>query len=212
MAVQKQLTELSLSDFGDRLAERSATPGGGSVAAHLVCLGAALSAMAFRFTSGEKYLAVETEMARRVEELERTRRIALGLVDRDSASYDAVTAVYKLPKSTEAEKAARAQAVQEALRGALEVPLETMSAALVALRLCAAGASDINPNLASDCATGALCAWSAVESALLNVKINAASIHDMEYARQRLALAQDLQREAQALLDRVRTAIALKLG
>lgn len=206
MASQRKLVDLSLTAFGDRLAERTPTPGGGSVAAHLAALGAALVTMAFRFTTGPKFAAVESALAGRVEELERLRQRACELVDRDTDAYDAVTAAMKLPKETDPQKAARAHVIQLALVGALEVPFETLETALAALRLCAAGAGDINPNLSSDCATGALCLASACESALMNVKINADSIHDKDYASARLARAEDMRREARALLESVRAA------
>src|SRR5262245_54640013 len=157
MQTRPTLLPLGLGEFTDRLAERTPTPGGGSMAAYLAASGAALTAMAFRFTSGEKYAAVEAAMASRVEALEGLRRPALELVDRDSAAYDAVTAAYRLPKSSDAEKSARAEAVQQGLRTALEVPLETLRTARQALAIAGAGAADVNKNLASDCATGSWC-------------------------------------------------------
>ncbi len=211
-ASPNKLVELSLSAFTDRLAERTATPGGGSVAAHLASMGAALTTMAFRFTSGPKFATVEAAMAARVEELERLKRRAGDLVDHDTAAYDAVSAAMKLPKDSDAQKAARDQAIQSALGVALEVPFETLETALAALRLCAAGASDVNSNLASDCATGALCLASACESALMNVKINAGSIRDKGYALPRVARAEELRREAAELLETVRSAARQKLG
>lgn len=175
------------------------------MAAYLAASGAALTAMAFRFTSGGKFAAVEAEMAGRVDQLEALRRRALELVDRDSAAYDAVTAAYKLPKSTDSEKSLRAEAVQKGLRGALEVPLETMRAARDALAIAAAGAVDINPNLASDCATGSWCLWSAAEAAALNVRINAGSIVDASYTSARLAECERILRECQGSAESIRS-------
>ncbi|MFN0009222.1 MAG: cyclodeaminase/cyclohydrolase family protein [Planctomycetota bacterium] len=205
MESASSLLDLSLRDFTDRLAERVPTPGGGSMAAYLAASGAALTAMAFRFTSGAKFAAVEAEMAGRVEQLETLRRRALELVDRDSAAYDVVTAAYKLPKSTDSEKALRTGAVQEGLRGALEVPLETMRVAREALGIAVAGAADINPNLASDCATGSWCLWSAAESAALNVRINAGSIVDAAYKSARLAECERILRACRESAESIRS-------
>jgi formiminotetrahydrofolate cyclodeaminase len=168
--------------------------------------------MACRFTSGEKYASVEAAMARRVEELDAVRARALVLVDADSASYDRVTAGYALPKTTDAEKAARTAAIQAALKGALEVPFETMNLSLRALRLAAEAAGSINPNLASDCATGALALVSAVEGAWLNVRINASSIKDAAYVREKLEAGEALRREMVELGGTVRTAVSKHLG
>jgi len=200
------LLRASLQGFTDRLAERTPTPGGGSVAAYLAAVGAALTGMAFRFTSGEKYAAVEAEMASRVEQLEGLRRRALDLVDRDSAAYDGVTAAYKLPKATDAERDARTEAIQAGLRAALEVPLETMRTARDTLAVAAEGAADINRNLASDCATGSWCLWSAAEAAALNVRTNAGSIRDEGYARERLAECEGILRDAHAAAESIRSA------
>lgn len=206
------LVDLSLTAFSNRLAERTPTPGGGSVAAHLVDVGAALAAMACRFTSGEKFAAVEGAMATRVEELERLRGAARPLVDQDSAAYDAVTAAYKLPKSSDAEKAARTAAIQTAMRGALEVPARTLSNALLALRVAAAAVPDVNPNLASDAATGLWCLRSAAEAAFLNVRINAGALSDKAWAAERLSACERELAEVRRLSDGARDAIDRRLG
>ena len=150
-------------------------------------------------------------MAGRVEELDRLRARSLALVDLDSRSYDAVTSAYKLPKASDAEKAARTAAIQTAMKGALDVPFETMQHALSALRLCAAGIGDINPNLVSDCATGATCLWSAAEAAFLNVRINAGSITDKAYASTKVDAGRAMCEEAHRLLATAKTAAAKHL-
>ncbi|HEV8113456.1 MAG TPA: cyclodeaminase/cyclohydrolase family protein [Planctomycetota bacterium] len=211
MTAGPDLARLDLASFSERLAARTPTPGGGSVAAYLVAAGAGLVAMAFRFTSGPKYAAVEGAMGERASALEEIRVRAIELVDADSSSYDAVTAAYGLPKTTDAEKVRRTAAVQRALIGALEVPLETMGKAVAALRIAAAGAPDINKNLASDCATGSWCLWSAAEGAALNVKINAASLADRGLAEMRLAECERILREASALAESARTSAARHL-
>jgi formiminotetrahydrofolate cyclodeaminase len=206
------LSQLSLAAFADSLAARTATPGGGSLAAYLVACGVGTVSMAFRFTSGDKYAAVESSMAQRAAELDRLRARALVLVDADSDSYDRVTAGFALPKTTDSQKAARAAAIQAALKGALEVPFETMQLAAAGLKLAAAGAAAINPNLASDCATGALALAAGLEGAWHNVRINAASIKDAEYVRAKVAAGETLRREASELGAVVRDAAAKHLG
>lgn len=201
------LVQLTLAGFADALAARTPTPGGGSLGAYLVASGAAVASMACRFTSGEKYAAVEREMAARCAELDRVRARALPLVQRDSDAYDAVTAAFRLPKATEVEKAARTAAVQSALKGALEVPLATMELALEGLRAAAACAGSINPNLASDCATGAIAMLAGLEAAWHNVGINAGSIQDAAYVSERLARAASMRSEAEALSRSVRDSL-----
>jgi formiminotetrahydrofolate cyclodeaminase len=212
MTSVRPLDALSLADFTERLAARTPTPGGGSLAAFLVAGGAATVSMAYRFTSGEKHAAVEAVMARRADELDRLRRAALALVQRDAEAYDRVTAAFAMPKASEAETAARTAAVQAALKGALEVPFETMELASRVLELAAEGAGSINPNLASDCGAGALAASAGLEAARANVAINAASIKDADYVRSKREAAEDLRRRARELGDSVRAALAPHLG
>lgn len=201
-----RLIELSLAGFDDRLAERTATPGGGSVAAHQVCLGAALCAMALRFTSGERYAAVQELAQQTAARLDQVRAQALPLIDRDAQAYDAVSQARKLPKQSEAEQAARKQAIQSALKGALEVPLETLGAALSVLESTAPLAGRINPNLASDCVSGSWCLRAGLEAAYLNVRINALDISDRPWVESRLAQAQERLSRGRELSEAVRAA------
>lgn len=203
---------MSLEAFAERLSERAPTPGGGSVAAYLVALGSGLAAMAFRFSTGPKYSAVEPDMIGRAGTLDAIRARAIELVDQDSAAYDAVTAAFALPKGTEEEKLRRRGAVQAGLLRALEVPLSTMESSLAALRIAAEGTADINKNLASDLATGSWCLWSAAEAAALNVRINAASLDDRDLARARLSDCERLLRACSSLAESSRSTAARHLS
>ena len=197
----------SLSDFALRLSEKTPTPGGGCVAAHLTQMGAALGCMAFRFTSGPRFAAVEAAMAGRVEGLESIRNRAAALIDEDSLAYERVLAAYRLPKGTEAEKAARSQAIQAGLRVAIAVPAETLELASRALELLAQGGAELNPNVASDCASGGWCLLGAAEAAFLNVRVNAASLSDKEAGRVRLAACEERLRAARCSSESLRAAI-----
>jgi len=206
------LRDLSLTEFARRLSEKTPTPGGGSVAAHLASLGAALGCMAFRFTSGPKYAAVEAALATRAEDLEHIRTRAAELIDSDASSYELVMAGYRLPKATDAEKAARSAAIQAGLAAAIEVPAETLELAGRALELIAGGAQDLNPNVASDCASGGWCLRGAAEAAFLNVKINAASLADKAAAARWLADCESRLGKARAAAEALNDTIARRLG
>ncbi len=197
----------SLRDFLSQLAARTPTPGGGTVAALNAALGTALVSMAARFTSGKKYVEVEAEAARVAETCDRLRERAGVLADEDSAAYDAVTAAYGLPKTNEAEKAARSRAIETAMGGALAVPRRTLALALEALELAAAFAPKANPNLASDVLVGAACLVAAAEGARANVRINALSLPDSSDAKKSLAEADAGLARAGELLSAVRAAV-----
>jgi formiminotetrahydrofolate cyclodeaminase len=97
--VSQNLVDLTSRAFSDSLAARTATPGGGSLAALMVADAAALLCMVARFSTGEAYAEVSSAMEARCAAGERVRQRALELVDLDARSYDAVSAAFKLPKA-----------------------------------------------------------------------------------------------------------------
>jgi formiminotetrahydrofolate cyclodeaminase len=198
------LLDQSLRDFLSSLAARTPTPGGGSIAALNAALGLGLVAMAARFTSGKKYETIEAEAQGVAEACDRLRAEVSALVDADTEAYDQVTRAYGLPKGTDAEKAARAAAIQAALSGAIEVPARTLALAVAGLKTAAAFASKSNRNLASDVLVGASCLYSAAEGARANVRINAAGLTDAEKSKKYLTMAGAAFTEAGALLAKVR--------
>lgn len=197
------LVDLSLRVFTESLAARTATPGGGSVAALLVADAAALLTMVARYSTGEPYAAVAAAMEERAALGERVRTRALELVDLDAASYDAVAAAFKLPKADDTQKAARSAAIQTASKGALETPLETMERACETLECLQAAAAGSNKNLVSDLASGALAAHAGLEAAWLNVRVNAGSIKDRPWVDERVARGETLRVRARAALAAV---------
>ncbi|MEY2807363.1 MAG: cyclodeaminase/cyclohydrolase family protein [Planctomycetia bacterium] len=198
--MQPALFDLTLDQFTQRLAERSATPGGGSAAAAWIADAAALLAMVARFSTGEAYAAVAPSMEQRADLAERARRRCLELVELDARSYDALSCAFKLPKDDEARKAERAAAIQAASKGALETPLETMERGCEVLECMAATVPGSNKNLATDLASGALAARAGLEAAWLNVRVNAGSIKDKPWVEERLARGETLRARAQVAL------------
>jgi formiminotetrahydrofolate cyclodeaminase len=198
------LTDLTLIQFADQAAARSPTPGGGSVAAYLGGVGAALGAMAARFTQGRKgFEAHEAALADEIAQLDRLRARLLRLVDDDAASYDKVTAAYALPKASEPEKAARKAAVDGALREALQTPLGTCRVAVEALSLLERLAGHVNPNLASDVAVGAYALAAGFRGAWVNVLINLSGLKDDALRAQVLAEGEALGARVRQLEERV---------
>ena len=189
------MQEESITSFLDQLASGAPTPGGGSVAALCGALSAALSSMVANLTLGrEKYRDVEPQVRAALERAEQLRRRFLGLIDEDIAAYGALSAAYRLAKSTEEEQATRSSRIQTALTGAAEAPLRMVEQARRALELCQTLASIGNPNVISDVGVAAITAYAALESGALNVLINLKTMKDRELARgfsQRLSAAQE---------------------
>ncbi|MCC7206488.1 MAG: glutamate formimidoyltransferase [Anaerolineae bacterium] len=198
-----------LGGFLDALAAGTPAPGGGSVAALSGALGASLAEMVARLTMGrKKYADAEAEMNAVASAAGPLRRRLLDAVDRDVKAYGAVMDAYKLDKSDPARDAA----IQAALRGAAEVPLEVMRLAVEALRLARTVADKGNANAASDAAVGAHMALAAVEGAGLNVRTNAHSMTDPDQAARLRDAAENLRREARDLAAEVLSVAETRAG
>src|SRR3989442_11554190 len=123
------MSDQSLSDsvgsFAELVAAGTPTPGGGSVAAYCGVLAASLGRMVCSITiSKPKYADVAPRLAEIKSELERLGAQLRELIAEDTASFEAVLRAYRLPKNTDEQKAERSGSVQEAIRGAIEVPRE----------------------------------------------------------------------------------------
>ncbi len=198
------LIDLTLAQFADQTAARTPTPGGGSVAACLGALGAALGAMAARFTQGRKsFEAHEAELVQEIARLDGLRGQLQRLVDADAASYDRVTAAYALPKGTDGEKAARQGAIARALQDAMATPLGTCRLAVEALGVLDGLRAHVNRNLISDVAVGAYALGAAHRGAWINVLINLGGLKDGALRARVLAEGEELGARAHELEQRI---------
>ena len=207
------MIEESLHGWLDALASDTSTPGGGAAAALMIATGAALVEMVCGLTIGrEKYREVEPLMIQTREKAAALRVTAESLHREDSAAFDAVSAAYALPKGTPEEKQARSAQIQEALRGATEVPLRTVVAGVELLDLAASIAQVANPNVISDVGAGTLAARAGTDAASLNVSINLASIKDQEYVAMQKAALEALLARAVVTTDQVLSVVRKAIG
>ncbi len=176
------LTEKTVNEFLNELASNSPAPGGGSVAALAGALGSALTAMVCNLTIGKKkYIDVEEEIKNVLEKIEPIRKLFTELIDKDTQAFNKVMEAYSLPKESDAQKAIRSAAIQSATKEAALVPLEVMKHCIDALALTKVVAEKGNTNSISDAGVAALMLQAATQGAALNVKINLASINDIEF-------------------------------
>ncbi|MGA7730955.1 MAG: cyclodeaminase/cyclohydrolase family protein [Chloroflexia bacterium] len=176
------LTKLTVEDFIAQLASANPTPGGGSASALAGATAAALVEMACNLTVGrEKFRDVEEELKVVLGRVEELREELLAAVEEDTDAYDKVSQAYKLPKATEEDKAARTEAIQQALQYATEVPLRVAKAALEVSQLALIALEKSNPNVASDARVARVLADAAREGATANVEINLGSITDGDF-------------------------------
>lgn len=189
-ARKERLVRMSVKGFARETASESAAPGGGSVSAYMGALAAALGTMVANLSAhkrgwDDRWKEFSDWAERGQDVMERLLR----LVDEDTEAFAKIMDVFSMPKGTEEEKAARAEAMEKATLYATRVPLKTMQTAMEAMPVALAMARTGNPASASDAGVGAIAALAAVRGAHLNVRINAAGLKDR-------ALAAELTDEA----------------
>ena len=173
------LSAKPLQQFLAELASAEAVPGGGSVAALSGALAAALLAMVCRLTIGKKgYESVGAEIETLLSRVEPLQFELRELMQADMDAYARVMDTYKLPKASEAEKLARTNAIQDALKHASDVPLRVAELCAQLIELARPIAQKGNKNAASDAGVGALMAEAGLRGAAFNVSINLGSIKD----------------------------------
>jgi glutamate formiminotransferase/formiminotetrahydrofolate cyclodeaminase len=174
-----RLADLSLRDFIEETAAESVAPGGGSTAAAIGALGAALGTMVANLSAHKRgWDARWEEFSRWAEQGQGIKEELLHLVDEDTRAFGRVMDALAMPRETEAEKTARSESLETANLGALEVPWRVMQAAQRAFGLLKAMAEQGNPASASDAGVGALCTRAAIRGAWLNVRTNAGGIRN----------------------------------
>ena len=179
LAESARLVKLDLQQFADLTASEAPAPGGGSVSALVGALGAALGTMVANLSCVKKGWEDRVgEFSLHAEAGQKLKDRLLRLVDEDTQAFEQVMEAFRLPKTTEAEKAARKQQIQAATLLAARVPLEVAETALQTYDLLLAMARDGNPNSITDAGVGALCVHAAVQGAVLNVRINLGSLED----------------------------------
>lgn len=199
-AGQQPLIQMSLSDFATETSSESPAPGGGSISAYVGALGAALGGMVANLSSHKRGWDDRWEhfsdWAERAQILERE---LVDLVDKDTDAFNGIMAAFRLPKGSEAEKAARKEAIAEATRQAILVPFQVMKACMASLPLLEEMAKEGNPNSISDVGVGMLCARAALRGAYLNVKINSKGMESD-------SIVSDCLQEGAVMLDKMQAA------
>ena len=207
------LVNLSLKKFADETASESPAPGGGSIAAYLGALGISLGTMVANLSSHKKGWDERwKEFSDWAEKGQVIKNELVKLVDEDTRAFNKIMDAFGLPKTSDAEKAGRKQAIQQATRYAIEVPLRVMQRSLDSFEIIKAMAETGNPNSVSDAGVGALCARSAVYGAYLNVKINAAGYDDKAFVEQTLKTANAILARAIELETQTLKIVSDKIG
>lgn len=199
-----KLAEMQVTEFVNLMASDAPAPGGGSAAALEGALGAALTAMVCALTVGKKKYADVQELAlesqKKAEDL---KARFVDVMDRDTEAFNAVSAVFAMPKDTDEQKAARKAAMQEALKGCTKTPFEMMQLACETLELTRSLVGRLNASAASDLGCSALSLRAAIQGAWLNVLINISGIADEAFAAEYRKNGEALLAKALPLADEI---------
>tara|TARA_B100000963_G_C22568270_1_gene644794 strand:- start:592 stop:1221 length:630 start_codon:yes stop_codon:yes gene_type:complete len=189
------MVEKSVSIFLDELSSSSATPGGGSAAALMGAMGAALVSMVGNLTKGKKkYESVEKEVLSVLSNSEQLRTELYRAIKKDVEAFDSVMEAYGLPKNNDAQKLERSLKIQDALKVAMDAPLECATLASKVIPLCRKIAEIGNVNIISDAGVAVLAARAAFKSAELNVYVNASGLKDKVFADKKIEEIRELSK------------------
>lgn len=207
------LASLALRAFIEEVSSRSSAPGGGSVSAALAAMGAGLGSMVAKLTQGvRKFEALESTMRRIIPPLHEASRALIPMIDADTNAFNDYMDALSMPKGTNEEKEARSAKMQEGLKKAVQVPLETMRLADQAWEAMCEAARYANIASKSDVQVGARALETGIWGAYQNVLINLESIKDAKFKAATLEEAGALDARAKEKCAQVLTILEERQG
>lgn len=210
------LQSLTIKDFVEELASNSPAPGGGSAAALAASLGGALCTMVFNLTIGKKaYNEFDDEKKTLINNSLNKTKIEkdefLELMEKDADEFLELMAAFKLPKNSEEEKTLRENKINEGYIKALEIPFNVAKKAFDIYKYIEVAANFGNKNAISDAGVAALLIQTAIEGAVLNVKINLSSIKDESYKEEVLLVCNSLIKDGNEKKNKIMEIVNSKL-
>lgn len=179
------MEKLTVKDFVNKLASSEPVPGGGSIAGLSAALGSALSSMVFSLTVGksvhnelseenkEKFNYCYNECNKYVDKF-------LELMEDDASVFNEFIKVFSMPKETVEEKQKRKLAMEEGYKNAIKTPLKVLEECERVYDLIVVAAEFGSRGVISDAAVAVIMLHAAVESTIINIKINLTGIKDEE--------------------------------
>ncbi len=191
--MEDKIYGMSLNDFIAVAASKSHTPGGGNVSAVVATLAASMVAMVGNLTvANKKYEEFHAQAQTQVDRLMGVIEKLKELTNADIAAFDHYMGCFKLPKETDADKKARAAALEDAAQKATLVPLEICKCCLEIIKEADELSKYGNKMAISDVGVGAMVGEAALRACMLSVDINVPSIKDQEFVAKVKAARENL--------------------
>lgn len=211
-AGKDDLVEMKVNDFTDEVSRESPAPGGGSIAALSGALGAALSSMVSNLTANKRGSEdVDDILNKAADECQEIKNDLIRAVDEDTNAFNAYMDARRLPAKTEDEQQAREEAMQNGLKVAVNVPLNTAKLSYRAIEIAGTVAKHGNPNSITDVGVGAQSAYTGVIGGIYNVLINLKDITDEKFIEEMRKSCKELKEKGQSKLNEVLDFVESKL-
>jgi formiminotetrahydrofolate cyclodeaminase len=174
--------DMTLNEYLATAASKSPTPGGGSVSAVVATNAAAMISMVANLTLGKKgYENAQDQVNDILNGATKAIADLKSLTVRDMEAFDIFMSALRMPKETDEQKKARAEAMERAAQNASTVPYEICKVCLEVLKLSARLAPIGNKGAISDVGVGAYLADAAMRACMLSVDINLPSIQTTSF-------------------------------
>lgn len=189
---------MKIDQFLAKLASADPTPGGGSASALAGSIGAALLSMVAKLSVKEHPEAKQVS-----QEAEKLVELCRRLAEEDEKAFNLVVAAYKLPKTTDKQKENRSMQIEEALKKATDVPMNTAKTALKVIRLADNFLSSTSTHVLSDLGVATLLTRAAAEGAVLNVLTNIIALKDKHFGHNYIRHAEAVVEEGRNRTGRI---------
>lgn len=207
------LVEKKVSDFVDEVSRESPAPGGGSIAALCGSLGAALSSMVANLSIGKRGTEkVEGELMIVANRTQALKEILLKAIDDDTNAFNSYMAARRLPEKTEEERTFKNTAVQDGLKEAVYVPLNTAKLSAEIIDLAGIAVELGNINSVTDAGVAAHIAFSGVKGGIFNVLINLKEINDHPFVKEMILTCKTLETDSRKKLDKIMKNVDSKIA
>jgi glutamate formiminotransferase/formiminotetrahydrofolate cyclodeaminase len=207
-----RLVSLKTSELIHEVSRDTPAPGGGSIAALAGSLGAALASMVSNLTVGkQEYEEVWNDLIAVADEAQSIKDHLIQAVDEDTNAFNAYMEARRFPENTIEEKKVKTEAIQNGLKQAVMVPLNTAKLSFKALKLAQRAVEIGNINSVTDAGVGAQIAFTGIKGGLFNVMINLPQISDSDFVKEMKLTSKALEKDASAILNKTLETVDKKI-